>query len=297
MPIHEEAPILSYQRDRFVETSDLVLPFEDDFSGTIRGYRVFTACRTVNGKVFRLDDHLARLYSSAANIHMEPPMPRVQLKLLVEEVARKNFETYSQGDFVIEVMFSGGLLGTSMKPSGAGAHLYIAAQPLERPSAEQYRDGIALATFPHQRMLPDVKLLNYVGAIVAHQTVVPQQNAYDVLFVDPVDAKTILEGSTFTMFFVDSDGKIVTPPLDGRILDSITRRVLLEILEPRQDLTVLEQSVLSDELAFFPEAFLASTTRSVLPVTRIDKTLIGDGVPGPVTKTVMNVFDEYLTSY
>ena len=87
---------------------------------------------------------------------------------------------------------------------------------------------MALATFPHQRMLPDVKLLNYVGAVVAFQTVVPEHDAYDVLFVDPHDRRTILEGSTFTIYFVTSDGTIITPPLDGRILDSITRRQSLK---------------------------------------------------------------------
>ncbi len=280
-----------------MDTADLVLPFADDISGTIRGYRVFTACRTTNGRVFRLEDHIERLYSSAANIHMKPPMSRVQLRVLVEELVRRNFEELGEDDILVEIIFSGGLVGSTMKASDTGAHLYIAAQPLERPAPEHYRDGVALALFPHQRMLPDVKLLNYVGAVVAHQTVVPQHNAYDVLFVDPADGRTILEGSTFTIFFVDSDGKIVTPPLDGKILNSITRRALLEILEPREDLNVLEQRVFSDELAFFPEAFLASTTRSVLPVVRIDSTVIGDGSAGPVTRAAMKVFDEYLESY
>lgn len=289
--------MISYQRDHYVETSELALPFIDDIGGTIRGYRVFTACRTVNGKIFRVDDHLDRLYRCAAAIYMEPPLPPEKLRLLLDDLVRENRTVSNGSDLLIDIIFSGGLLRESMKQSGKGAHLYIAVQLLVQPTAEECRTGVALATFPHQRMLPEVKLLNYIGAVVAHQTVVPQQGSYDVLFVDPTDRRTILEGSTFTVFFVDSQGQIVTPPLDGRILDSITRRVILQVLAPRDDLKLLERQVFMDEIPSFQEAFIASTTRGVLPVTRIDAMPIGMGKPGPVTKSVAAVFQSYLESY
>ena len=124
---------------------------------------------------------------------------------------------------VIDIIFSGGLKGETMKQSGKGAHLYIVAQPMITPPKDFYDNGVALATFSHQRMLPGVKLLNYIGAVIAHQTVVPKYDAYDTLFVCPQDNMTILEGSTFSVFFVMKGNEIVTPPMDGRILDSVTR--------------------------------------------------------------------------
>jgi branched-chain amino acid aminotransferase len=280
-----------------VETSELTFPFLDDIGGTIRGYRVFTACRTVNGKILRIEDHLQRLYRCAESIHMQPPMPKDRLRDLLGEVVQRNFAEFGPADFRLEIIFSGGLNGETMKQSGKGAHLYVAVTPIARPPAELYETGVALATFPHLRMLPDVKLLNYVGAIVGHQTVVPEHNAYDVLYIDPSDRRTILEGSTFTIFFVDSAKTIVTPPLNGRILDSITRRILLEILEPRDDIKVRQTTVYTDLIPSMSEAFLASTTRDVLPVTRIDTTPIGSGETGPVTRTVMKLFADYLRSY
>jgi branched-chain amino acid aminotransferase len=280
-----------------VETSELTFPFLDDIGGTIRGYRVFTACRTVNGRILRIEDHLKRLYRCAESIHMQPPMPKDRLTDLLGEVMQRNFAESGPADFRLEIIFSGGLNGETMKQSGKGAHLYVAVTPIARPPAELYETGVALATFPHLRMLPDVKLLNYVGAIVGHQTVVPEHNAYDVLYIDPSDRRTILEGSTFTIFFVDSAKTIVTPPLNGRILDSITRRILLEILEPRDDIKVRQTTVYTDLIPSMSEAFLASTTRDVLPVTRIDTTPIGSGETGPVTRTVMKIFADYLRSY
>ncbi len=161
---------------------------------------------------------------------MKPPTEREALRQIMAELVDRNVKSGVQDDLVIDIIFSGGLAGNTMKKSDNGAYLYIAVQLLEAPPDEQYEKGITLATFPHLRICPDIKLLHYIGAIMAHQTVVPIASAEEVLFVDPCDRQTILEGSTFTVFFVNSDGDVLTPPLDGRILDSITRKVVLEIL-------------------------------------------------------------------
>jgi branched-chain amino acid aminotransferase len=275
----------------------LTFPFLDDISGTIRGYRIFTACRTIRGNIFRLEDHLERLYHSAEGICMKPPLPKDELRRLLARLLEENWNAGIKGDLLVDVIFSGGLAGSTMKQSGSGAHLYIAVQELVPPPPECYEKGVGLATFPYQRMYPDIKLLNYVGAILAHQTVVPSHDAYDVLFVFPPDRQTILEGSTFTMFFVDSRGDFLTPPLDGRILDSITRRVVFEVVAQRPEMRIREEFVTLDRLPLLLEAFLVSTTRNVLPVVRIDDRPIGNGMPGPRTKALMNLFRDYLDKY
>ncbi len=251
----------------------------------------------MNARIFRLTDHLNRLYDSADRIFMKPPMPREELAQLLDEIVRKNLAASQGKDLLVEIIFSGGLAGVTMKHSGRGAHLYVAVQALITPDADLYRNGVRLASFPHQRMCPDIKLLNYVGAIIANQTTVPQYNAYDVVFLDPVDGKTILEGSTFSVFFVDSHGEVVTPPLDGRILDSVTRRVTLETLEAAGTIKVQEAEVTMDDLSEMSESFMASTTRSILPVSAINDISIGSGSPGPTTAEIMEVFQAYLQSY
>jgi branched-subunit amino acid aminotransferase/4-amino-4-deoxychorismate lyase len=115
--------------------------------------------------------------------------------------------------------------------------------------------------------------------------------------VDPNDSLTILEGSTFTVFFVDSKDVVVTPPLDGRILDSVTRRVVLEILAQGSPAPVLEEPVRMDQLSDLRECFIVSTTRAVLPVRAIDETVIGEGRPGPVTHSIMQAFADYIANY
>lgn len=275
----------------------MALPFIDDISGTMRGYRVFTACRSVRGKIFRLEDHLDRLYNCAQAIYMLPPLPRDELRDLLNELVEKNGHVSPATDFLVQIIFSGGLLGSTMKQSGAGAHLYIAVQRLEPPEPAAYEKGVALATFRHQRFWAEVKLLNYVAAVVASQTVVPAQDAYDVLFVDPVDNQSILEGSTFTAFFVTRNGAILTPPLDGRILDSITRKAILDLTAKEPRFQIIQTSIRMEQLSSFAEAFIASTTRNILPVVRIDDCVIGGGVTGPVTKALMELFQDHLDAY
>ena len=114
-------------------------------------------------------------------------------------------------------------------------------------------------------MYPDVKLLNYVGAILAHQTVVPTQDAFDVLFVFPPDQQTILEGSTFTMFFIDPQGDIVTPPLDGRILDSITRRESSKLLQKDRECEFVRSPSLWTSFPCFRRHSLLPQRGNLLP--------------------------------
>jgi len=272
------------------------LPFLDDRGGTIRGYRIFTACRTVRGKIFRLNDHLERLYSSASGILMKPPLQERELRELLGEVVERNVQVAGNSDLLIDVIFSGGLEGNTMKQSPLGAYLYVAVQEMVPPPRECYEEGVGLATFPHQRSFPQVKLLNYVAAVLAHQTVVSAHDAYDVLFIAPSDGQTILEGSTFTIFFVDSGGQILTPPLDGSILDSVTRRVLFEILAPTPQ-KIRGVPIRLDMTTSFTEAFLASTTRNVVPVTSLDDKRIGAGVPGPVTRAVADLLEAHIDAY
>lgn len=228
---------------------------------------------------------------------MTPPMSRDRLRALLMEVVERNVQRGHTYPLLVDVIFSGGLQGSTMKKSPSGAHLYVAVQRMEPPPSELYQKGVGLATFSHQRMLPDVKLLNYVGAILAHQLVVPEYDAYDVVFLCPTDKDTILEGSTFTVFLVAPDGMIHTPPLDGRILDSVTRRVVLELIGRDPQFRLLEEPIKLNRVPLFAEAFLVSTTRNVLPVVRIDGTVVGNGTPGPITHALMTAFDNYLDSY
>jgi len=286
--------MLSYANGKYVPTEAVSINVSNDMVGTFRGYRIFTACRTLNGgKVFRMEDHVERLFRSAQELSMDLPHDREGLKDLVASVVEKNKD---RGDVLLEIMYSGGKAAPAgVAPEGL-AHVYVLVFPFTPPPEDWYVKGISLASFAYQRQWPNIKLLNYVGGVVAHQTVVKNYGATEALFVSPKDCQTILEGTTFSLFVIDTNGTVVTPPLDGTILDGVTRKVLLETL-PRAGIAVEERRITLTDLSNMNEVLIASSTRNIVPVVKVDDTIIGEGIPGPMFERLNEILAEYQKTY
>ncbi len=286
--------MLSYANGKYVPTEAVSINVSNDMVGTFRGYRIFTACRTLNGgKVFRMEDHVERLFRSAQEISMDLPHDREGLKDLVASVVEKNKD---HGDVLLEIMYSGGKAAPAGVAPEGPAHVYVLVFPFAPPPEDWYVKGISLASFAYQRQWPNVKLLNYVGGVVAHQTVVKDYDATEALFVSPRDCQTILEGTTFSLFVLDTNGTVVTPPLDGTILDGVTRKVLVEIL-PRAGIAVEERRITLTDLSNMNEVLIASSTRNIVPVVKVDDTVIGEGIPGQMVKRLNDILAEYQKHY
>ncbi len=287
--------MLSYANGECVSTEKLALPVASDIVGTIRGFRIFTACRTLGNKVFHLDDHIDRLFNSAGAIYMDLPQTKDELRGIVEETVAQNLQN-QDGDMLLEIIYSGGApADNGVAPIGP-ADLYIAVFPLKPPPDRWYRKGMRLASYQYQRQWPEVKLLNYVGAVIAHQTVVKKFRADQALFITPDEKQIVLEGTTFN-FYIVRNGTVITHPLDGRILSGITRKVTLKLVEQMPNVEISEDYFSYDYLRVVDEAFITSSTRNVVPVVKVDKLVIGNGKPGVVTQKLSEAFKEYLDSY
>ena len=287
-------PIFSYANGEFVPSNDLSINVSRDMLGTFRGYRIFTSCRTLNnGIVFRLENHIERLIHSANILKMKLPHEAPALREIILRLVNKNSST---GDMLLQIMYSGGSPKPGTMVPNEPAHLYILASPLKSAPDIWYKDGISLASFIHQREWPEVKLLSYIGAMVANQTVVQHHNADDALFVSPLDNDTILEGTTFSIFAVDKCDHVFTPPLDGKILDGITRKVILDLARTNH-IQVAEQPIKLTTLHKIKEMFFASSTRNVVPVVRVDNQIIGNGRPGQLTSRMGALMQSYQESY
>lgn len=283
--------MISYANGKYIPSDEVAFPIIEDAVGSIRGYRIFTACKTVNGAIFRFDCHVARLWNSANVLGMQLPHSKDELKRIMDTLIDRN--RAEPGERLFEIFYSGGpSAGNGTSPVGP-AQLYILVLPLRLPDASWYSKGVSLATFKYQRPFPEIKLTFYVGAVVAHQTVVAAHNADLPLFVTDEASPEILEGSTFN-FFVVQKGHLKTPSLDGRILDGITRRSVIDVAT-REGREVIEASVPLDYR--WDEAFLVSSTRNIVPVTRVDDHVIGNGQPGPVTLAVMERFAEEMPNW
>jgi branched-subunit amino acid aminotransferase/4-amino-4-deoxychorismate lyase len=252
-------PIYSYDNGKFVLTNDLTINVSQDMLGTFRGYRIFTSCRTLNkGNVFRLDNHIERLLSSAQKLEMQLPHNAKKLREIILGLVTKNSLA---GDMLLQIMYSGGSPKPGTMVPNQPAHLYILASPLTPPPDLWYQDGISLASFVYQREWPEVKLLSYIGAVV-----------------------------------VDQHNHLLTPPLDGTILDGITRKVILDLAQAN-DIQVSEKPIMLSNLSAIKEMFFASSTRNVVPVVRVDKQIIGNGKPGYLTNHMGLLMKSYQDSY
>ena len=218
--------------------------------GLLRGDGVFEVIRVYAGRPFALDAHLERMARSAASLRLAFDRDAV------EADAATLLEQTGSADGALRLVVTRG-----------GRRIGI-LHPLP-----VLPETISLATITYSptRILDGVKSLSY-GANMQATRLAKEAGAEEALLVSPHGR--VLEGPTTSFFYV-LDGELCTPPLSDRILDSISRRVLLEVTDARERVTTL------DDLTSISEAFLASSLREVQPVRSIDDRAI-EAAPGPV---------------
>lgn len=210
--------------------------------GLLRGDGAFEVIKLYGGTAFRLDDHYARLGRSAAAIELE-----FDLDALRGEVAAMISED-ADPDGCLRVVVT----------RGGRRLLTIESTPEWPPSAR-----IALVTLTPSEILVGVKSISYAGNMQATR-IAAAAGADEAVYVRPDGV--VLEAPTSSIFWTDHDGVLRTPSLDVGILDSITRAVVIEGTE------VSEGHLSREELFAAEEAFLASTTREIQPISAIDGT-------------------------
>ncbi len=280
--------MISYANGLLVDSDHFSLPVSQTMTGSLRGFEIFTVFKAIRGVPFLVDEHIARLDSCARHIHMSYDLSTQEIKDIVHMLIQKNKDT---NGILLTVLLSGGRADYSGVAPIGDAQLSIWTRPLNPIDATK---GRSLATFVHQRPFPEVKLTFYMGGILAHQTVVKEFGAEYPVFVSP-QTQDILEGSTFSIACI-KDGVLKTPPLDGRILESITRRNVLKLAK-KLGIEVQEKAVSVDDFLASDEIMMMATTLNVLGVVRVNDRTIGNGDIGPITKQVQSEWDLFEQNY
>ncbi len=252
-------------------TGETFIPVTDD--GFIRGDGVFEVVRVYHGRPFALGDHLDRLERSAANLRLGEGVPRADF----EAEARELLAARGGAEF-------DGCLRLILT---RGGRRLLLTEPLP-PGAERPRLGFV--PYAPTRVLDGIKSLSYAANMLAGR--LAKERGFDEgLFVTPEGQ--VLEGATWTFFWV-SDGQLLTPPLGDHILDSITRRLVIE------GSGAIERGCTLEDLRGAEEAFIASSAREVQPISAIDDIEL-PSAPGPVTEAahatlVARIEDEVRTA-
>jgi branched-subunit amino acid aminotransferase/4-amino-4-deoxychorismate lyase len=236
-----------------------VLPADEAFipatdEGLLRGDGVFEVIRLYAGRPFALDDHLERMERSARNLRLDLDVRAVRddIDALLERAG--------DVDGVLRVVVTRG-----------GRRLGLLEPPKELPPTL----GLVTITYAPPRILDGVKSLSYAGNMLAGR-LARERGGDEALLVTPHGR--VLEGPTSSLFCsLDGEG-LITPPLEDHILDSITRRRVLQLTGAR------EAAIAVDDLLDAREAFMASTVREVHPVHAIDGRPLPGDVPGPLTE-------------
>ena len=245
-----------------MDAAQAQIPVTDE--GLLRGDGVFEVVRLYDGRPFGLDEHLERMGRSAAAVRLALDLDavRADVAAILAEAA--------PADGALRVLAT------------RGGRRIALVEPLK-----ELPDTIALATITYSptRILDGVKSLSYAANMLASR-LAREAGADEALLITPHGR--VLEGPTTSFVYV-LGGRLHTPPLSDRILDSITRRVLFAVTDVQERVTTL------DDLPALEEAFLASSLREVHPVHAIDGTPI-DAAPGPVTADVAERVREHIAA-
>ena len=252
-----------FLNDRFVPEEKAVLHCSD--LSIQRGYGVFDFFKVVNAVPVFLEDHLNRFYFSAQQMRLNVGYPIEEFKKIIFELLEKN----DAADTGIRVTLTGGY-----SPDGyqlSKPNLIISLRSFNAPAKDQFKKGIKLVTVEHQRQLPHVKTIDYLMAIWL-QPFIKQNSTDDVLYHQN---GIITECPRSNFFVITHDNKIITP--SKNILKSIVRRKLIETAE--KNFEIEEREISIEETKTAREAFITSTTKTILPVHQIDGHIFTDKNP------------------
>jgi branched-chain amino acid aminotransferase len=277
-----------YVNGKFVPKSEAKISVFD--RGYLYGDGVFEGIRGYNARIFRLDQHLERLYRGAKAIALDIPLTPEELKDAIIETVRRN----GLRDCYIRLIVSRGEGDLGLNPMNCHtpATIVVIASHISLYPREVYEQGLDLLTCTTRKNLltalnPEIKSLNYLNNILARIEAV-RAGAHEGLMLNHLGY--VAEGTGDNVFIVRG-GVLRTPPAYVGILEGITRQVVLELAEA-MDLPAREEALTLYELYTADECFLTGTAAEIVPVARCDGRVIGDGKPGPITKRLMEQFRE-----
>ena len=261
--------------------------------GLLYGDGVFEGIRFYNGRVFRLEEHIRRLFDSARAIIIDMPWTQEEVCKFTCETVKANGLT--DGYIRLVVTRGSGELGLNPylcpKPS-----MFIIASTIKLYPDEYYQNGLSIITCATRRpapgaLMPQVKSLNYLNNIMAKVEAI-QANALEAVMLNEQGYVAECTGDNL---FLMKNGTLLTPLISDGALDGITRAVIIE-LAAKLGVPVIEKSLTRYDIFTADECFLTGTAAEVIPVVALDRRTIGTGKPGPFTSLFLDAFHQLAMS-
>jgi branched-chain amino acid aminotransferase len=257
--------------------------------GLLYGDGVFEGMRVYGGKVFRLPEHLERLWNSAKAIWLEIPVTPEALAQAVNETVAVN--GIKDGYVRLVITRGAGTLG--LDPNHCRSpEIIIIADTITLYPREYYEKGLHIVTVSTMRnhpaaLSPRIKSLNYLNNILAKIEGM-QAGCVEALMLNQ---KGEVAECTGDNIFLVRKGELLTPSVEAGILEGITRAVVIELAR-EQRIPVREMPLTKHDVYIADECFLTGSAAEIVPVTKVDSRKIGAGVPGPITLRLLDRFHE-----
>jgi branched-chain amino acid aminotransferase len=255
--------------------------------GLLYGDGIFEGIRFYNGRVFRLEEHLLRLWDSARSICLEIPMTMRDMTEAVLETIRQNHLP----DGYIRLLVTRGIGNLGLNPTQCKSpSVIIIVATIALYHEDFYRKGLTIVTCATRRsnpaaLNPAVKSLNYLNNVMA-RIEANLAGADEALMLN--DAGNVAECTADNVFII-KHGQIFTPPVAAGALRGITRSVVFEIAA-ELGVKVRETDITRHDLFVADECFLTGTAAEIVPVVKADGRSIGNGKPGPITARIIARF-------
>src|SRR6266516_779572 len=257
--------------------------------GLLYGDGIFEGIRFYNGRVFRLEEHLERLWDSARSICLQVPISMREMAAAVLETIRQN----DLRDGYIRLLVTRGIGNLGLNPMQCKhPSVIIIAATITLYRENFYRKGLTIVTCATRRsnpaaLNPAVKSLNYLNNVMA-RIEANLAGADEALMLN--DAGNVAECTADNVFIIKHD-HIFTPPVTAGALRGITRSIVFEIAA-ELGIKITEADITRHDVFVADECFLTGTAAEIIPVVKADGRLIGNGKPGPITTRTIARFRE-----
>jgi branched-chain amino acid aminotransferase len=255
--------------------------------GLLYGDGVFEGIRAYNGRVFKLKEHIDRLFKSAKAILLTIPLSHGEMMRAVVETCRRN----KLRDGYIRLVVTRGVGTLGLNPNRCiNPSVIIIAGKIQLYPEELYRKGLEIITVPtvrnlHSALNPAIKSLNYLNNILAKIEAMNGGCEEAVM----LNAEGFVSECTGDNIFIVTGSHLQTPPLSAGALYGITRDVVMQLGE-QAELKVSEPNLTRYDLFNADECFLSGTGAELIPVVKIDGRVIGSGKPGPTTTRLIAAY-------
>lgn len=282
---------VAYLNNRFVPLDKAKISVLD--RGFQYGDGVFETMRSYKGVVFRLEKHIERLFKALKALGIRPKIKPPEIQKIIYKLLEKNKLRNAYIKVVITRGKSQGLLIPSGKTEPTVAIYALAYKKLPRNVYEKgLKVFLSKSRYNEKSKIAGKKTLNYLDNVLCRYEA--KEKGFDDAIL--LNIKGFISEATSSNIFLVKRNKLLTPCPESGVLPGITRKEVIHLAKRFLKHKVIEDFIKRDALYSAQEIFLTNSLVEIMPVVKIDKYIVGDGKPGPVTKKLIGLFKDVVNN-